>query len=72
MAARRAWPPRGMPAVAAGRRLIETDLGPAGGEPPAQWPSGVDLRCVRGEQSDWTDRTVIVPATFKEWQPLGH
>jgi hypothetical protein len=32
------------------------------------WPAQVDLRCVYGNQSDWSARTVVVPAAFREWK----
>ena len=32
------------------------------------WPQHVDLRCLHGDQSDWTERTVIVPAVYREWR----
>lgn len=31
------------------------------------WPHHVDLRCLHGDQGDWSHRTVIVPAVFREW-----
>ena len=33
----------------------------------AVWPAGVDLRCLHGDRSDWYNRTVIVPAVYREW-----
>jgi hypothetical protein len=35
------------------------------------WPSGVDLNCLYGVQSDWANSTVIVPAVFREWHGHG-
>ena len=35
------------------------------------WPSGVDLACLHGDQSDWSNRTVVVPAVYKEWHGHG-
>ena len=32
------------------------------------WPSGVDLACLHGDASDWSNRTLIVPAVFREWR----
>jgi len=34
---------------------------------PHRWPGRVDLRCMHGDKEDWTDRTVIVPAVYREW-----
>ena len=31
------------------------------------WPGRVDLRCIYGNDQDWENKTVIVPAVFKEW-----
>ena len=37
----------------------------------AAWPTGVDLRCVQGDSSDWAQRAVIVPAVFWEWKGMA-
>lgn len=42
--------------------------GSAGHHAQHIWPSHVDLRCLHGDQGDWEDRTVIVPAVYKEWR----
>ena len=31
------------------------------------WPAGIDMRCLYGDQGDWHNRTVVVPAVFREW-----
>lgn len=35
------------------------------------WPGRVDLRCLHGDKSDWSNTTVIVPAVYKEWRGGG-
>ena len=37
----------------------------------AAWPTGVDLRCVQGDSSDWAKRVVIVPAVYYEWAGMA-
>ena len=37
----------------------------------AAWPTGVDLRCVQGDSSDWAKRAVIVPAVYYEWAGMA-
>ena len=32
------------------------------------WPHLVDLRCLHGDQGDWHNSTVVVPAVFREWR----
>lgn len=33
----------------------------------SHWPGRIDLRCLHGNQTDWFNSTVIVPAVYKEW-----
>lgn len=35
------------------------------------WPAGIDLSCIHGSQTDWSNHTVIVPAVFREWHGHG-
>ena len=35
------------------------------------WPGAVDLSCLYGAQTDWTNSTVIVPAVYREWHGRG-